>query len=112
METLRSKPNCPLSSLHGRLGAGFWTSTCWGRVPGASATRQGHSHAPFPLVPCLRESTQRAESDSGKGHSALPTWCPESTLWLGPTRCRPPPWVVLSFLRQPGGGSRDPRIPS
>ena len=57
METLRSKPNCPLSSLHGGLRAWLLDTHRGVGLPGAPATRQGHSHVPFPLGPCLREST-------------------------------------------------------
>lgn len=71
MGMLRSKPNCPLSSLHGGLGAWLLGTHLGGGVPGVSATRQGHSHVPFPLVPCLLESTKSGdvESDSGRGRS-------------------------------------------
>ena len=51
METLRSKPNCPLSSLHGRLGAWLLDIHLLGEGPRGLCHSPGAQPRSFPLGP-------------------------------------------------------------
>lgn len=85
-----------------------------GDGPRASATRQGHSHAPFPLGPFVygEEHTERWRGEwlregalapclGGPPH--LGVLSPPHGWALPPPLLPTPAPVVLSFLRRPGG---------
>ena len=112
METLRSKPNCPLSSLHGGLRAWLLDTHLGGGAPRGPCHSPGAQPCSLPLGPLSTGEHIEGDVESGSGRALAPLpRLPSPRAVAGPTR-RPLPRLVLCFLCRPGGGSRDPRIPS